>query len=121
MMKVYKISQIEKQQRKSHLFTGPVEVQSIIGRDQSKMFRINQVNFGMEVRNKFHSHTSDQILIVTKGEGIVATEKEGFTVFPGDIIFIPHGETHRHGAAKDSTFSHLTVMSPDSETTQIEK
>jgi len=50
----------------------------------------------------------------------VATEKEQITVVPGDIIFVPPGEKHWHGAAKGSAFSHLYVMAQDSKTTQLE-
>jgi quercetin dioxygenase-like cupin family protein len=42
----------------------------------SKEFNCNVVNFGKGVRNKFHSHDHEQILIVTAGEGIIATETE---------------------------------------------
>jgi quercetin dioxygenase-like cupin family protein len=102
------------------LFTKPVTMQSIIGKELSKNFVITHVNFKRSVRNKFHSHSNEQILIVTKGKGIVATEKEEITVVSGDIIYIPAGEKHWHGAAKGSTFSHLYVWPPDTRTTQLE-
>ena len=57
---------------------------------------------------------------MTEGKGIVATEKEEISVVPGDVIFIPPGEKHWHGAVKGATFSHLYVMSASSKTTQIE-
>lgn len=119
-MKVTKVAQVAKVPQERPLFTGPVTMQSIVDKDLSKLFRIMQVNFGREVRNKFHSHTIEQVLIVTEGKGIVATDKEEITVVPGDVIFIPAGEKHWHGAAKGTTFSHLYVMSPDSKTTQLE-
>ena len=119
-MKVTKIAQVAREPQVSPLFTGPVTMQSIVGTELSKKFRITQVNFGRGIRNKFHSHTIEQVLIVTEGKGIVATDKEEITVVPGDVIFIPAGEKHWHGAAKDSTFSHLYVMSPDSVTTKLE-
>ena len=119
-MKVIKVSQIAKEPRVSPLFTKPVTGQSVVDTELSKKFRIAQVNFDRGVRNKFHRHTIEQILIVTEGEGIVATDNEEVTVVPGDIIFIPAGEKHWHGATEGSTFSHLFVMSPDSETTQLE-
>jgi quercetin dioxygenase-like cupin family protein len=50
----------------------------------------------------------------------VATEKEQIAVVLGDVIFIPSGEKHWHGAAKGETFSHLFVMSQGSKTTQLE-
>ncbi len=120
-MKVIKIAQVVKEPQVNPLFTGPVNMQSIIATELSKRFMIRQVNFNRGVRNKFHSHTIEQILIVTEGQGIVATDKEEINVGPGDVVFIRAGEKHWHGAAKGATFSHLYVMSPDSKTTQLEK
>jgi quercetin dioxygenase-like cupin family protein len=122
-MKIINIKQVPKEQvvgSLSSLFTHPVTMQYIIGKELSKSFVITQVNFGRGVRNKFHSHSNEQILIVTKGKGIVATDKEEITVGPGDVIYIPAGEKHWHGAAKGATFSHLYVWSPDTKTTQLE-
>ena len=119
-MKVIKIDQVAKEPRVTPLLTGPVTMQSIVDTELSRKFSIRQVNFGRGVRNKFHSHTIEQILIVTEGKGIVATDKEEITVGPGDVIFIPAGEKHWHGAAKGTTFSHIYVMSPDQKTTQLE-
>jgi quercetin dioxygenase-like cupin family protein len=42
------------------------------------------------------------------------------TVSPWDIIFIPAGEKHWHGAAEGAIFSHLYIMSPDSDIVQVE-
>jgi len=119
-MKVIKMNEVKKEPVVAPLFTGPVSMQDYIGPDLSPRFLIRQVNFGKSVRNKFHSHTIEQVLIVTEGKGICATEKEEITVVRGDIVFIPAGEKHWHGAAKGSTFSHLYVMSPDSKTTKLE-
>ena len=119
-MKVIKKNQVSKEPTTSPMFTGPVTMQTFVGPDLSKRFLIREVHFDRSVRNKFHSHTIEQILIVTEGKGIVATDSEEITVLPGDIIFIPAGEKHWHGAAEGSTFSHLYVMSPESKTTQIE-
>ena len=104
----------------SPLFTGPVTMQPIIDTRLSRNFLITQVNFERGIRNKFHSHNTEQILVVTAGKGIVATDKEEITVGPGDVIYIPAGEKHWHGAARGSTFSHLYVMTPDTKTTQLE-
>jgi 4-carboxymuconolactone decarboxylase len=120
-MKVMKMSLVPKEPNPSPMFTGPVTMQNYVGTDLSQRFLIRQVNFDRGVRNKFHTHTIEQILIVTEGKGIVATNQEEKSVVTGDIIFIPAGEKHWHGAAPGSTFSHLYVMSPDSKTTQVEK
>jgi len=119
-MKVIKPNEINKEPVVAPLFIGSVSRQNYIRTDLSKRFLISQVNFGRSGRNKFHSHTIEQVLIVTEGKGICATENEEITVVPGDIIFFPAGEKHWHGAAEGSTFSHLYVMSPDSITTKLE-
>ena len=119
-MKVIKVAKIARKPNSGKLFTGTVTVQPVIGEELSKNLVMAKVSFGPGVRNKFHRHSSEQILIVTKGKGIVATEKEQKTVVIGDVIFIPAGEKHWHGAAESSNFSHLYIMSPESKTTQLE-
>jgi len=90
------------------LFTGKdVTVQPLI--PEGGDYNMSIVNFGMGVRNKFHVHDSDQILIVTSGTGIVATEQEQRTVTVGDVILFSKGEKHWHGATKDSDFSHIFI------------
>ena len=120
-MKVFNVDKIAPVPGTGPLFTGPVSRQPIITGEMSKQFVITQVNFGNGVRNKFHIHTSDQVLIVTAGKGICADEKGETTVVPGDVIIFPAGEKHWHGAAPGSTFSHIYVSSPESKTTQIEQ
>jgi quercetin dioxygenase-like cupin family protein len=119
-MKVIKVSKVAKEPQTSKIFTGLVTMQPIIGTELSPNFSLRQVNFARGVRNKFHTHTTEQILIVTRGRGIVATDKEEIMVSPGDVIFVPAGEKHWHGATKDSTFSHIYVTPPEMETTQLE-
>lgn len=119
-MKVIKTAQVAKEPVTSKLFTGPVTAQPIIGTDLSKNLILRQVNFGLGVRNKFHTHSEEQILIVTEGKGIVATDKAEITVGPGDVIYFPAGEKHWHGAAKDATFSHIYVWASGAKTTQLE-
>ncbi len=120
-MNVIKVSQVPATDAGGRLFTGPVTRQSILAGEASKQFVVNQVNFSKGVRNKFHIHTDDQVLIVTSGKGICATEKEEVTVFPGDVILFPAGEKHRHGATPDSDFSHIFVTGPGNKTTQTEE
>lgn len=93
------------------IFRGKVSVQSIIGSSLNEL-RVSVVNFSPGAVNVFHTHTFDQVLYVTEGKGIVASETEEVTVTPGTIIYIPAGENHWHGATKDSAFSHIAFMPP---------
>jgi quercetin dioxygenase-like cupin family protein len=86
----------------------------------SKDYVVNVVHFGKGVRLKFHAHGSEQLLIVTAGRGIVATENEQKVVVPGDVILVPAGEKHWHGATDDSTFSHIYVLKAGSSLSQLE-
>jgi len=110
-MKVVRISDIKTQESTDKIFRGKVSQQNIIGKTTNEL-RIAVFNFSPGAVNVFHTHTFDQILYVTKGKGIVATEKEEITVTPGTIIFIPAGESHWHGATKDTAFSHIAIMPP---------
>lgn len=110
-MKVVKTSDIEAQESTSQIFRGKVSMQPIIGKSEDEL-RVAVVNFSPAAVNVFHTHTSDQILYVTKGKGIVATENEEVSVTPGTFIFIPAGERHWHGATKDTAFSHIFISPP---------
>jgi len=118
-MKVVRMNQVSKEPYGGPVFTGPDVTRQVLVPD-SKEFNVINVNFGKGVRNKFHSHDSEQILIITSGKGIVATEKEEKVVTPGDIIYIPAGEKHWHGAMKDTEFSHIYVSKLGSKLTQLE-
>jgi quercetin dioxygenase-like cupin family protein len=67
-------------------------------------FSINIVNFSAGARNKMHIHTSDQVLFVTAGKGIIATEATEEVITTGYVVHVSAGEKHWHGAAPDSAF-----------------
>jgi quercetin dioxygenase-like cupin family protein len=120
-VKVANIRKIEKLPAEGPLFTGTqVFRQLIVQPEDSQSFNFSVVNFSAGSRNKFHQHTSDQILIVTEGTGVVATETEERVVTEGDVILIPAGENHWHGAPGDTPMSHITVQAKDSKTQQNE-
>ncbi len=119
VMKIVKMSEVSKTPAVNPLFTGPDVTRQVLVPD-SKEFNLNIVNFGKGVRNKFHTHDSEQILIVTAGKGIVATEEEERFVTPGDVILFSAGEKHWHGATEDSEFSHLYVTRVGTVLTQLE-
>ena len=121
-MKFIRTSEVPREQHIAPLFTGPdlTRQQIALG---SKELRMGIVNFGKGTRNKFHAHSVDQVLIITAGKGYVVTDNEKKLVTAGDIVFIPAGEKHWHGATDDSEFSHIVVtVAPDGghKTTQFE-
>ena len=75
---------------------------------------IANVTFEPGYRNFWHiHHKGGQILLVTGGRGWYQQwEKPALALKPGDVVNIPAGVKHWHGAAKDSWFSHLAVAVP---------
>ncbi len=116
-MKVLKTSEIKPEVASNPIFIGgQVTVQTLLAPETSKSFQSAVVNFTPGARTKFHAHTGDQILVVTQGKGIVATDKEEINVGVGDIIFFPMDEKHWHGATKHSSFSHIHIQTRESKT-----
>src|SRR5436190_18439527 len=61
-------------------------------------------------RTAGHTHPLGQTLIVTAGHGWVQTEggpKE--EIRPGDIVWIPPGEKHWHGATASLGMTHIAI------------
>ena len=109
-MQVITISKVTSQEVDSPLFTGgSVTRQPLVTEDMGPNFNMSNVNFSRGARNKFHTHSSDQVLLVTAGTGIVANEDSENVVTVGDLIHIPAGEKHWHGARKGSYMSHITI------------
>ncbi|MEN8246200.1 MAG: cupin domain-containing protein [Thermodesulfobacteriota bacterium] len=118
-MHVITASNVKKEPFSMPLFTGQdVSIQRLL--PESREFDVNIVNFGKGVRNKFHAHDHEQVLIVTAGKGIIATEDKEVVITPGDVVLIPANEKHWHGATEDSEFSHIYVSNPASQLTQLE-
>ena len=78
---------------------------------------VANVTFEPACRNNWHIHHGDkgggQILLVTGGRGWYQEwGKAAQLLTPGDVVNIPAGVKHWHGAAQDSWFSHLAVEVP---------
>ena len=99
---------------------GRVTGHSIVGKEMNGYYNFTSVSFEPGARTKFHAHTSDQVLYVTEGAGIVADESQEVAVEPGDTAWIPAGEKHWHGAGPDSSFTHISLQTADSTTDTLD-
>ena len=121
-MKIINIKNVPKEEFADwSLFTGKIVRQSPLKDSEGSDLSVDYIHFAVGVYNKLHIHSNDQVLIVTKGEGIVATEKEKFRVKEGDIIWVPAGEKHYHGAAPGFEFTHISITKAHTKLTQLEK
>jgi len=72
------------------------------------------VTFEPGCRNNWHiHHKGGQILLCTAGTGWYQEKgKPAQKLKPGDVVNIPAGVSHWHGAAKDSWFAHVALSVP---------
>ena len=96
---------------------GPVSRtrQAIIGDGQSDNFRCNVVNFHEGATTGWHTHDCDQILVVTSGRGMVATEKRRTRETVGDRRAYQAGRAPLAWREADSPMSHITRYNVGSE------
>lgn len=78
---------------------------------------IFNVTFEPGCRNNWHIHKAKkgggQILVCVAGRGYYQEwGKEAIELHPGNVVNIPAGVKHWHGAATDSWFSHLAIEVP---------
>ena len=79
------------------------------------------VTFEPKCRNNWHIHKAEQgggqILLCTDGNGWYQEwGKEAQALKAGDVVYIPTGVKHWHGAAANSWFSHIAVECPGTNT-----
>jgi 4-carboxymuconolactone decarboxylase len=120
-MIIFKPEQVPKEVQHRPLFVGGEStMQLLLPRGVGSSFFSCIRTWNPNTRSKFHNHSSDQMLIVTDGKGMIATEPTKLPAAPGDIVFIPTEEKHWHGATKDSSFIYIQIQAGDSKTTQLE-
>jgi len=90
-------------------FGGQVWMQRLITEQQSKDIEVLVVSFEAGGRTRPHIHAVDQILHITAGRGLVASGTERRSVTAGDVVLVPAGEWHWHGATPDSAMTHISI------------
>jgi quercetin dioxygenase-like cupin family protein len=94
------------------IFIGDVAIQEIVNDAAADLLRVTAVTFDNGAANRPHRHTTDQVLIATSGNGFVATIDERHALTPGDVVLIPAGTPHWHGAEAGESFTHLSILTP---------
>lgn len=86
----------------------------------ARQLLVCNVTFEPGCRNNWHIHQASsgggQMLICVGGRGWYQEwGKPAQELHPGDVVEIPAGVKHWHGAAKDSWFAHLAIEVPGTE------
>lgn len=89
--------------------------------DPTKTVFLANVTFSPACRNNWHIHHAKsgggQLLLCTDGLGwCQEAGKPAQALHPGDVVTIPAGVKHWHGAQKDCWFSHIAIECPGEET-----
>lgn len=95
--------------------------QSYLAPISTEQIPIFNVTFEPGCRNNWHIHHAKngggQMLLCISGRGWYQEwGKEARELHPGDVVNIPAGVKHWHGAANDSWFQHLAVEIPGEDT-----
>ncbi|MDR1903301.1 MAG: cupin domain-containing protein [Treponema sp.] len=93
------------------VFTGTAYVNMLVpDKDSVYNCQVYDVVFEAGARNNWHKHPGGQLLLVTAGKGYYQERgKEARLLRPSDVVAIPPGVEHWHGAAPDSEFTHIGI------------
>ncbi|MGM9802789.1 MAG: carboxymuconolactone decarboxylase family protein [Muribaculaceae bacterium] len=91
-------------------YLAPLKPKNLSATDKTVQGYSN-VTFEPGCRNNWHiHHGAHQILICVSGKGWYQEwGKPAIALYPGDVIDIPEGVKHWHGAQRDSWFQHLAT------------
>jgi quercetin dioxygenase-like cupin family protein len=92
-------------------FTGTVRIDPLFQAHAPARAVGNTVTFEPGARTAWHTHPLGQTLIVTAGCG--RAQRWGGPIEeirPGDVIWIPPGEKHWHGAAPATAMTHIAIQ-----------
>lgn len=95
----------------AEFFTGRVSVEMLLTPQAPASASAANVTFTPGARTAWHTHPLGQTLVVTAGVGRV--QRWGGPIEeirPGDVVHIPPGVKHWHGAAPDTAMTHMAIQ-----------
>jgi quercetin dioxygenase-like cupin family protein len=92
-------------------FTGTVRIDPLFTAPAPARAVGAAVTFEPGARTAWHTHPLGQTLVVLSGVGRVQTEGEPVAeIRPGDVVWIPPGERHWHGASPTTAMTHIAIQ-----------
>jgi len=92
-------------------FTGAVRIDSQFKGTEPARVAGAIVTFEPGARTAWHTHPLGQTLIVTAGCGRVQCSGGPIEeIRPGDLVWIPPGEKHWHGATPTTAMTHVAIQ-----------
>ena len=91
-------------------FTGKVRIDAPFSGTESARIGGATVTFEPGARTAWHTHPLGQTLIVTHGRGWLQEEgRDVREMNVGDIVWIPEGVKHWHGATPENAMTHIAI------------
>lgn len=91
-------------------FTGTAWLQMLVNKDDTYYTSVGNVTFEPGARTNWHKHPGGQILLITNGKGYYQEKgKPAQLLHKGDIVKISPYAEHWHGAAPDSSLTHIAI------------
>jgi quercetin dioxygenase-like cupin family protein len=92
-------------------FTGSVTVEEMFPSHDPSRTSGGKVTFEPGARSVWHAHPLGQILIVTEGIGWIQQWGGSIEeIRQGDVIWIPPGVKHWHGATPTTAMTHIAIQ-----------
>jgi 4-carboxymuconolactone decarboxylase len=94
-------------------FTGIARVEMLFETLEPLQASGGSVTFEPGARTAWHSHPAGQLLIVTSGSGRVQRWGDRVEeIGTGDVVRIPPGQKHWHGASPQASMTHIAITEP---------
>jgi quercetin dioxygenase-like cupin family protein len=92
-------------------FTGSVRIDPLVDASDPARVAGAHVTFEPGARTAWHTHPLGQTLIVTSGCGWTQSwGQQREEIRPGDVVWIPPGEKHWHGATATTAVAHIAIQ-----------
>jgi quercetin dioxygenase-like cupin family protein len=110
-MNIKRVGSLPSTKGSNEYFTGTVRIDPLFQPENTARAAGASVTFEPGARTAWHTHPLGQTLIVTFGCGL-AQQWDGpiEEIRPGDVVWIPPGEKHWHGATPTTAMTHTAIQ-----------
>jgi 4-carboxymuconolactone decarboxylase len=92
-------------------FTGRAQVEQLFAAHGASRVTGGIVSFEPAARSAWHTHPLGQILIITAGTGLIQQWGGPVRIMKsGDVVWIPAGVKHWHGATPTTSVTHMAIQ-----------
>jgi quercetin dioxygenase-like cupin family protein len=110
-MNIKRVGSLPSTKGSNEYFTGTVRIDPLFQPENTARAAGASVTFEPGSRTVWHIHPLGQTLIVTFGCGLVQKLDGPIEeIRPGDVVWIPPGEKHWHGATPTTAMTHTAIQ-----------